>query len=230
MSYDAATATAAASTTATSTATATATAAATSTLGRSSRALDRTALTVVVPMVPSLPVTDPAPTPAPASPAARPAPAAPSPDGIGDIVSAGEASPYPHLRTRPAPTVGRLVSAARAAADALERHALWPQRHGRWQPGPRPARRGATGPMRVTSLVLAPGAAADLPARGARHGSALRIARGRVRVEAPGGRAAASAPARDLESGRTRVLGSTGRYRVVNTGSEPALLVRVSGR
>ncbi|NYI96447.1 hypothetical protein HNR12_002724 [Streptomonospora nanhaiensis] len=208
-----------------------ATAAPTSTLERPVRAVDRTPLPVVVPVVPSLPpVIGPAdPAPAPGAPAGSARPAALSPDGIGDIVLAGEPSPYPHLRTRPAPTVGRLVSAAREAAAALERHALWPRRHGRWQPAPRAARRGASGRARVNSLLLAPGAAVVLPAAQGRHQTALRLARGRVRVEALGGDRSAAA-ARGLEPGRTRVLGADGGHRVVNTGDEPALLVRVSGR
>lgn len=56
-----------------------------------------------------------------------------SPEGIGDIVMAGEASGYAHLAARAVPTVGQLTTAARRAAALLAQPELWPRQYGQWQ-------------------------------------------------------------------------------------------------
>jgi hypothetical protein len=166
--------------------------------------------------------------PGPAAPP-RTAPVAPvtpvSPDGIGDIVLAGQPSGYAHLAGRAAPTVGRLAAAARAAAAAMLRPGLWPRRAGHWQAAPRAARRGASGRMRVTAVVLEPNGFTSVPA-GPRP-TVLRLAQGRAHMVAvaPDGEMLA---VQDLAHGRTRVLGSGGGHRLINTGTEPAVVVRVT--
>ncbi|MDA2809747.1 hypothetical protein O4J56_03765 [Nocardiopsis sp. RSe5-2] len=154
------------------------------------------------------------------------------PDGIGDIVDAGRRSAYPHLAPpRTAPTPGRLAAAAAAAAAALARPSLWPRRRGHWQPAPRPARRHATGRMKVSTLALEPNgfAALPAPAGGAPGpGSVLRLVAGSAHLvsTSPDGRMRAL---REVPAGRTLALGSGGGRWLVNTGPEAAVVVRVSG-
>ncbi|MUL41833.1 hypothetical protein FZ103_11715 [Streptomonospora sp. PA3] len=151
-----------------------------------------------------------------------------SPEGIGDIVLAGHPAPYPHLRTGGAPTIGRLAAAARAAATALARPALWPRRRGRWQPAPRAARRTAAGRMRVSILVLEPNGFAEIPAESRRSAAVVHLARGRVHM-------VTVAPDREMQAvqeltgDRARVLGSADDHQLINTGGEPAVVVRVAG-
>ncbi|GAB3443805.1 hypothetical protein GCM10027570_12320 [Streptomonospora sediminis] len=164
---------------------------------------------------------------APARPAPAAAPAA-SPEGIGDIVLAGRPAPYAHLRTRRAPTVGRLAAAARSAAAALARTALQSGRNGRWQPAPRAARRGTAGRMRVSTLVLAPNGFAAVSAGTGGREAVLQPAGGRVHLVTaePNGEMRA---VQELAEGRARVLGSADEHQLINTGSEPAVVVRVTG-
>nr|WP_312863445.1 hypothetical protein [Spinactinospora alkalitolerans] len=152
---------------------------------------------------------------------------------IGDIVMAGRRSGYSHLVTRPAPTVGQLMTAARGAAEALVRPALWPRRRGRWQPAPRAARRRAVGRMRVTVVALEPDAFVPLSAEGPGGASGpaaevLHLVSGRAHTvaTAPTGEMLA---VQGLTAGRTRVLGASDGHQLVNTGTETAVVVRVGG-
>ncbi|MFC4563851.1 hypothetical protein ACFO4E_18485 [Nocardiopsis mangrovi] len=150
-----------------------------------------------------------------------------SPEGIGDITQAGHTSGYAHLAGRGVPTVGRLVAAARTASAALVRPTLWPRRRDHWQPAPRAARRGVTGRMKVTAAVLEPNGFTAVPADGAHRPAVLRLAHGRAHLVAvaDGGEMLAI---QELAPGRTRVLGSGDGYRLINTGTEPAVVVRVT--
>ncbi|MEY9214729.1 hypothetical protein NI17_018360 [Thermobifida halotolerans] len=154
-----------------------------------------------------------------------------SPEGIGDIVMAGARSGYAHLAARPLPTVGRLVPAARGAADALTRLRLWPRRHGHWQRPPRAVRRYAPGRARMAVVALAPNefvALSDVRSGGPPvHGDVLLVARGRVHavVTGEGGHLLA---VQELVAGRTRVLGGVDGRQLVNTGAETAVVVRVT--
>ncbi|QBI56092.1 hypothetical protein [Streptomonospora litoralis] len=162
----------------------------------------------------------------PASPAS--AVPAPSPEGIGDIVLAGQPAPYPHLQTRRAPTIGRLAAAARNAAAALGRPGLWPRRRGRWQPAPRAARRGTSGRMRVSLLVLRPNEFAAVPAENGRHAAVLQLAHGRAHMVTVAPNREMQA-VQELTTDRARVLGSADAHQLINTGDEPAVVVRVTG-
>ncbi|TDQ55238.1 hypothetical protein [Actinorugispora endophytica] len=150
-------------------------------------------------------------------------------NGIGDIVMAGERSGYTHLSTRALPTVGRLVTAARGAAEALADRALWPGRRGRWQLAPRAARRHTRGRMRVTVVALEPNG--FVPLTGARPSvsasDVLYLVSGRAHavVTGDGGRLLA---VQELAERRARVLGSAGGHQLVNTGTETAVVVRVT--
>ncbi len=158
-------------------------------------------------------------------------PAASSPDGIGDIVMAGARSPYAHLVVRSLPTVGRRVPAARAAAAVLARPETWPRTHGRWRRAPRAARRRTRGRMRMSVVVLHPnGFVALPPARpegGPARGDVLLVVHGRIHAVVTGrdGRLLA---VQELVRGRTRVLGGVDGRQLVNTGTETALVVRVT--
>ncbi|KIH97544.1 hypothetical protein LP52_18585 [Streptomonospora alba] len=151
-----------------------------------------------------------------------------SPEGIGDIVLAGHPAPYPHLQTRSAPTIGRLAAAARAAASALARPVLRPRLRGRWQPAPRAVRRAVSGRMRVSTLVLEPNGFAAVPAPGPRDAAVLHVAHGRVHMVtiAPDHRMQA---VQELTGERARVLGSGDGHQLINTGGEPAVVVRITG-
>lgn len=174
----------------------------------------------------------------PAHRAASGAPSAPpvSPEGIGDIMDAGRPSGYAHLSGRGAPTVGRLVAAARGAALALHRPARWPSRRDRWQAAPRPARRHAGGRLRITAIALEPNSFAPCsssPAAGAasRPGAprseVLYLVSGRAHLitAAPGGQMRAAS---ELSCDRARVLGAGPDAYLVNTGAEVAVIVRVT--
>ncbi|MDT0300585.1 hypothetical protein [Streptomonospora wellingtoniae] len=158
-----------------------------------------------------------------------PRPAAPtvSPEGIGDIVLAGQPAPYPHLQTRSAPTIGRLAAAARAAASVPVLPALRPRRRGRWGPAPRSVRRTAARRMRVSILVLEPNGFAAVPAE-PRRTSVLHLASGRVHM-------VTVAPDREMQAvqeltgDRARALGSGDDHQLINTGGERAVVVRVTG-
>ncbi|GAA4904913.1 hypothetical protein [Streptomonospora salina] len=151
-----------------------------------------------------------------------------SPEGIGDIVLAGHPAPYPHLRSRSTPTIGRLASAARTAASALAQSAPQSRSTGRWQPAPRRARRVVTGRMRVSTLVLEPDGFAAVPSRSPRDAAVLHVAQGSVHMVtvAPDHRMQA---VQELDGERARVLGSGDGHRLINTGDEPAVVVRITG-
>ena len=155
---------------------------------------------------------------------------APSPEGIGDIMLAGHPAPYPHLhlQTRRAPTVGRLTAAARNAAATLARPGLWPRRRGRWQPAPRTARRGAAGRMRVSALTLEPNEFAAVPAEHDRRATVLHLAHGRAHMVTVSPDREMQA-VQELTAARARVLGSADDHQLINTGDEPAVVVRVIG-
>ncbi|WP_370013380.1 hypothetical protein [Nocardiopsis sp. Huas11] len=153
-------------------------------------------------------------------------------DGIGDVVDAGRRSGYAHLRELRLPTIGRLVSAARGAADALARPTLWPTRRGRWQPAPRAARRRATGRLRVTVVALETNSFVPEPSSRAErsHGlEVLHLVGGRAHLISSGADGQMRSAA-ELTPGRTRVVGGTGEghHYLVNTGDEVAVVVRVS--
>lgn len=153
-------------------------------------------------------------------------------DGIGDIVLAGVASGYAHLATRSTPTVGRLMTAARTAAEALSRPTLWPRRRDRWQPAPRTARQGVIGRMRVSVVALEPNAFVELAADRPRatgtgtRSEVLALVSGQAHLVVTGPDGAMLA-VQELVDGRTRVLGASGGHQLINTGSETALAVRV---
>ncbi|NYJ34605.1 hypothetical protein [Nocardiopsis aegyptia] len=153
-------------------------------------------------------------------------------EGIGDVVDAGRRSGYAHLRELRLPTIGRLVAAARGAADALDRPTLWPSRRGRWQPAPRAARRRATGRLRVTVVALEPNSFVPEPSPRpdrSRGLEVLHLVGGRAHLISSGadGRMRSAS---ELAPGRTRVVGGTGtgRHYLVNTGDAVAVVVRVS--
>ncbi|MBB6120873.1 hypothetical protein [Nocardiopsis algeriensis] len=153
-------------------------------------------------------------------------------EGIGDVVDAGRPSGYAHLGGRHLPTVGRLVSAARSAAAALDRPALRPSRRGRWQSVPRSVRRYAAGRLRVSAVALEPNSFVPGPssrASRARGMEVLFLVSGRAHLIAsgPDGQMRSAA---ELGPGRARVLGSAGgdSHHLVNTGDEVAVVVRVS--
>ncbi|MGI5119194.1 hypothetical protein ACQEU5_06560 [Marinactinospora thermotolerans] len=150
--------------------------------------------------------------------------------GIGDISMAGHRSGYAHLDTRPSPTVGRLSAAARGAAEALSRPSLWPRRRGVWQPAPRTVRRRADGRMRVAVVTLDPDQFVSLPAARDRSASAevLHLVHGRAHTVATSEDGRMLAVQR-LGDGRIRVLGTAEGHQLVNTGTETAVVVRVSG-
>lgn len=157
--------------------------------------------------------------------------AAASPDGIGDIVMAGARTRYAHLAARSLPTVGRLMAAAHGAAAVLARTRLWPRRYGHWQRPPRAARRHVRGRMRMSVVALAPNGFVALPAAHpgteAAHGDVLLLVSGRIHAVVTGsdGRLLA---VQELAAGRTRVLGGVDGRQLVNTGSETAVVVRVT--
>ncbi|WP_116245503.1 hypothetical protein [Nocardiopsis sp. FIRDI 009] len=172
------------------------------------------------------------------APATAARPARISPEGIGDVVDAGRRSGYAHLSERRLPTIGRLVAAARGAADAMRRPTLWPSRRGRWQVAPRAARRHVNGRLRVTVVALDPNTFVPEPAvhPGRRHSlEVLFPVSGRAHLIAsgPGGEMLSAA---ELVAGRARVVGSaqhaTGArpatQHLVNTGDEVAVVVRVT--
>ncbi|MFI6579284.1 hypothetical protein ACIBFB_26165 [Nocardiopsis sp. NPDC050513] len=167
-----------------------------------------------------------------------PRPARVSLEGIGDVVDAGRRSGYAHLGERRLPTIGRLVSAARGAAEAMRRPTLWPARRGRWQIAPRAARRRASGRLRVTTVALEPNTFVPEPTAhpGRRHSlEVLYLVSGRAHLIAsgPGGEMLSAA---ELTPGRARVVGvahqGAGDRRasqhLVNTGDEVAVVVRVT--
>ncbi|WP_236700326.1 hypothetical protein [Allosalinactinospora lopnorensis] len=166
-----------------------------------------------------VPAQDPAPTAAP-----------PFPEGIGDIALAGQPTGYAHLAARGTPTVGQFTATAREASAVLARPAFWPRRRGHWQPAPRPARRRATGRMRIAAVALEPNEFVALPALGgAASGSGvLYLAHGRAHMvtSAPDGEMLA---VQELDTDRARVLAAGDRHRLVNTGTETAVVVRVAG-
>ncbi|RNL80572.1 hypothetical protein EFW17_23000 [Halostreptopolyspora alba] len=146
---------------------------------------------------------------------------------------AGQPSGYTHLRPRGVPTVGQLATAAREAATVLGRPALWPPWRRRWQLAPRPARRRAGGRMRVTVVALEPNDFVALPRLGG-HGrpapgtDVLHLAHGHAHtvVSTPDGEMRA---VQELGAGRVRVLGEASRHRLINTGADTAVVVRVTG-
>ncbi|MFV2197166.1 hypothetical protein [Nocardiopsis sp. LOL_012] len=153
-------------------------------------------------------------------------------EGIGDVVDAGRRSGYAHLAQRPLPTVGRLVAAARGAAEALGRPALRPSLRGRWQPAPRAARRHAAGRIRVSVVALEPNGFVPEPEGRPGHGPALEVlflVGGRAHLVASGADGSILSAA-ELTQGRARVVGSAarGRQHLVNTGDEVAVVVRVT--
>lgn len=153
-----------------------------------------------------------------------------SPEGIGDIVMAGEASGYAHLAARAVPTVGQLTTAARRATALLAQPELWPRQYGQWQRPPRPVRQRVPGRMRMSVVALAPNGFVTLPAARPTapvHGDVLLVVHGRMHAVIIGsdGRLLA---VQELVAGRTRVLGGVDGRQLVNTGSEPAVVVRVT--
>ncbi|GLU47340.1 hypothetical protein [Nocardiopsis ansamitocini] len=152
--------------------------------------------------------------------------------GIGDIVMAGQRSAYDHLRTRTVPTVGQLMTAARGAAQSLLRPTLWPQRRGHWQLVPRVARRHARGRMRVTAVTLEPNGFVSLAAeRGPGDpvptSEVVQLVSGRAHTVVTGA-AGQLLAVQELTPGRARVLGGEAGHQLLNTGVEPALVIRVS--
>lgn len=144
-------------------------------------------------------------------------------DGIGDIVQAGETSPYPHLRPRERPTVGRLFAAARAGARTLAEDVPGGSlpAAGRWWAVP-PA--NGAGPS-ATVAELRPTEIVSLPVgRGsAGLGGVLYLARGRAHLVAVSG-SGRMLSVRELTPGRGRVVAEPGGYQLINTGSEPAVV------
>lgn len=182
-----------------------------------------------MPQQPSAPVTTRHDT---AEHAPRPRIGAVSLTGIGDVVDAGRPSGYAHLDARGLPTLGQVVSVAKAAAVALSRPALWPARRGRWQPAPRPARRQARGRFRVTTVALEPNSFIAGPGPRVDQGhslEALHLVSGRAHLitSGPDGQMLSAA---ELSPDRVRVVGDGVRRRqhLVNTGDEVAVLVRVT--
>jgi hypothetical protein len=138
----------------------------------------------------------------------------------GDIVLAGASSPYDHLSpTSARPTVGALLAAARRTAAAL----VMPQPpEGRWRS--QVGEPGGAGPLpRVRTTCLPPGGFIALPRR--RHGQGVvYLASGEahaVAVAPQGGLRAV----RRLTPGRGWVWGAQHRCHLINTGSDPALVV-----
>lgn len=137
-----------------------------------------------------------------------------SPEGIGDIVMAGESSGYAHLAARSMPTVGQLMTAAQHAATVLAQPELWPRTYGQWQRPPRAVRRRLHGRMRMSVVALLPNGFVTLPATHAAaapvHGDVLAVVRGRMHAVIIGddGRLLA---VQELVAGRIRVLGRSGR-------------------
>src|SRR5690606_4722117 len=123
------------------------------------------------------------------------------------------------------------MAAAHGAAAVLARTRLWPRRYGHWQRPPRAARRHVRGRMRTSVVALAPNGFVALPAAHpgteAAHGDVLLLASGRIHAVVTGsdGRLLA---AQELAAGRTRVLGGVDGRQLVNTGSETAVVVRVT--
>lgn len=153
-------------------------------------------------------------------------------DGIGDVVDAGRTSGYAHLSARRLPTLGQVVSTARAAAAALRRPTLWPTRRGHWQPVPRTVRRRFRGRFRVSTVALEPNsfiAGPEAPVDRPRSLEVLHLVSGRAHLITSGvdGQMLSAA---ELTRGRVRVMGdgARGRRHLVNTGDEVAVLVRVT--
>ncbi|MFE1077454.1 hypothetical protein ACFW31_02975 [Nocardiopsis alba] len=162
----------------------------------------------------------------------RPRTAPVSLDGIGDVVDAGRSSGYAHLDARGLPTLGQVVTAARAAAASLHRPTLWPSRRGSWQPAPRSTRRRVGGQFRVTTVALEPNGFVPGPVPRSEEPHALEVlclVRGRahlIAAETDGRMLSAT----ELAIDRARVVGGGGgeRRHLVNTGDEIAVLVRVT--
>ncbi|MDS1270265.1 hypothetical protein RIF23_08160 [Lipingzhangella sp. LS1_29] len=158
-------------------------------------------------------------------PQPRPAPVADL-DGIGDIVDAGRAIPYPELQRDSIPTVGQLLSTAEHLATLLGTDQQWPD--GTWAEHPVSAR------LRVRAVALRPSGFVSLPpppASPCPHGGGLLyLARGQahmVTVSAVGELETAHA----LAETRGRILARPDVAQVVqllNTGDRPALLVHVT--
>jgi len=128
------------------------------------------------------------------------------------------------------PTVGQLTTAARRAAALLAQPELWPRQYGQWQRPPRPVRQRVPGRMRMSVVALAPNGFVTLPAARPTapvHGDVLLVVHGRMHAVIIGsdGRLLA---VQELVAGRTRVLGGVDGRQLVNTGSEPAVVVRVT--
>ncbi|GAA3756211.1 hypothetical protein [Salinactinospora qingdaonensis] len=154
---------------------------------------------------------------------------------IGDIAMAGATSGYAHLASSGPPTVGRLTTFARSAAQALARPPMWPRRFGHWHRVPRSARRGVPHGVRVTAVRLRPEEFVSLAAEGGHGVPAAEVVyavRGRTHVidtlapsEGAGG---ALRAVRALATDRARVLAGGQGRQLVNTGTETAVVVRVS--